>query len=201
MQIKIIVLSCFLLVAVFAGAQDESVYKPFKVDVSVGVGIPEGSGTKVGGVFALEPKYAVLENLSVGLRLETAVFARARSTNADGTVADLEVKGAGSYLATGDYYFTAKHSFRPFAGAGVGIYSLASASSSYGTIEKGGTKFGGAVRGGFEAGHFRLGIEYNFVPATKGLSVDDNSNVIATTIRNNYWGFKVGVVFGGGKRG
>ncbi len=37
-----------------------------------------------------------------------------------------DVNASASYLATGDYYFTT-NKFRPFAGVGAGLYSLASA--------------------------------------------------------------------------
>ena len=75
-----------------------------------------------------------------------------------------------SYLATGDYYFTNDY-FRPFVGAGVGLFKLAAASFDNGDgspddLVCSSTKFGGMVRAGFEMGHFRLGVEYNLIGNT-----------------------------------
>src|SRR6187551_1229759 len=103
-------------------------FKPFKVDVSTGYAIPGGQGAKGGILFALEPKYAVIPNLSVGLRFEAAIMARGYSDQA-GSNTEVDVKAAGSYLATADYYLT-ENTVRPFAGAGVGLFSLASASAN-----------------------------------------------------------------------
>ena len=45
------------------------------------------------------------------------------------------------------------------------------------------SKFGFMARGGFEYGHLRLGVEYNFLAA-----------------RSGYLGLKLGVVIGGGRK-
>jgi outer membrane protein X len=42
----------------------------------VGYAIPAGTGAKGGVLFAVEPKYAVIPNLSLGVRFEGAVMAR-----------------------------------------------------------------------------------------------------------------------------
>ena len=60
----------FLSAVIISNAQT---FKPFKVDVSTGYAIPGGKEAKGGILFALEPKYAVIPNLSVGLRFEAAV--------------------------------------------------------------------------------------------------------------------------------
>jgi outer membrane protein W len=90
-----------------------------------------------------------------------------------------------SYLATGDYYFS-NNKFRPFAGAGTGIYTFASvdfdSDTSLDNIPVS-SKFGFMARGGFEYGHLRLGVEYNFVGQKMG-----------------YLGLKIGAVIGGGRK-
>ncbi|MDF2190693.1 hypothetical protein [Paraflavitalea sp. CAU 1676] len=196
-------LSLLLLAIVAIGnAQLQSPFKPFKVDLSLGYAIPGGTGAKGGVLFALEPKYEVIPNLSVGLRMEGAVMARG-TVDADGNAADVDVKAAGSYLLTGDYYFT-QNTVRPFAGLGLGIYSLAAASANTnGTTAAGGagSKFGEMVRVGVELSHFRIGLEYNIVPSTKLETIDPTSEGKSTyTTKNGYLGIKLGFCIGGGKR-
>jgi outer membrane protein X len=114
----------FVMAIAASNAQN---FKPFKLDLSTGYAIPGGEGAKGGVLFAIEPKFAVISNLSVGLRFETAVMARGFADNT-GQVAKMEVKAAGSYLITSDYYLT-ENTVRPFAGIGAGLYSLAAASA------------------------------------------------------------------------
>jgi len=185
-----------------ANAQkSEGSYKPFKVDVAFGYAIPQGSGAKGGVLFAIEPKYAVQPQLSVGLRLEGAVMAHGWVSN-DGESLSAKVATSSSYLLTGDYYFS-NNTFRPFAGAGLGLYKLASASfddaSSTDVSFASATKFGGMIRAGFEVGHFRLGLEYNLVGKTTEKFDDGTSNPPSVSSKNGYLGIKLGFFFGGGK--
>ena len=190
------------VVSFSATAQSEKSLKPFKVDVSVGYAMPGGTGSKGGVLFVVEPKYALMSQLSVGLRMEAAVIARFSGYQTDGTPSQVSVNAAASYLATGDYYFTDNYSFRPFAGAGAGIFSLASAqaNSNETTGVSSGKKFGGMIRGGIELSHFRLGVEYNIVPSTKFNGYDSQGNIAKLTSKNGYLGIKLGVCFGGGPR-
>jgi hypothetical protein len=182
--------------------QDAVLLKPFKVDLSIGYAIPGGEGTKGGILFAFEPKYAVIPNLAVGLRMEGAIIAKFNGYDEDGNAMATKVKAAGSYLATGDYYFTNNYALRPFAGAGAGIFSIAAmeVDSDNGNVS-GGSKFGGMVRAGIEAGHFRLGLEYNIVPKTTYEGYDSDGNyVTGLSSSNNYIGIKIGACIGGGKK-
>lgn len=104
-----------MLLAFSANAQSSDELRPFKVDVSLGYAIPGGSGSKGGVIFAVEPKYAVLSNLALGLRMEAAVVARITGLDANGNAQSADVKASGSYLATGDYYFSDNYALRPFA--------------------------------------------------------------------------------------
>jgi hypothetical protein len=91
-------------------------------------------------------------------------------------------------LPTIDYYFTSRL-VRPFVGAGAGIYNFVSvqASTSNGaTISVPAvTKPGAMLRAGVEIWHVRAGFHYNIV------GKNDNTN-------NSYYGFTIGLVFGGG---
>jgi outer membrane protein X len=197
---KKITFSILLLTAfVIAKAQDQPVFKPFKVDVSTGYAIPGGSGAKGGVLFVIEPKYAVIPNVSVGIRWELAVMARG-TVDQNGNASSVDVKAAGSYLVTGDYYFT-QNTVRPFAGAGLGIYSLAAASAGNTSVSgSAGSKFGEMVRAGVELSHFRVGLEYNIIPSTKVESVNTTTNAKTVyTTKNGYLGIKVGFTIGGGR--
>jgi outer membrane protein X len=176
-----------------ASAQSESerIFKPFKVDVSLGFALPMGGGTgaKGGVLFAIEPKYAVVEQIAVGIRMEGAGMARAVIDNGTEVVGEAQLNG--SYLLTGDYYFS-NNTFRPFLGAGAGLYSIAGAAvNSNDPLQEEDVfterNFGVMLRGGFEAGHFRLGIEYNIAGKT------------SFSTNNDYLGFKLGVCIGGGR--
>lgn len=173
-----------LAIAFFSNAQDLA-FKPFKVDFSGGYATPSsGNGAKGGALFAIEPKYALTDNLTVGLRMEAALMVRA-SLDPNATDAG-DVKGSASYLATADYYFNT-NDFRPFVGVGAGLYQTATAdlSSSTGEVNSG-NKFGVAPRVGFEYSHFRLAVEYNVAGKTGD-------------INNSYLGIKLGFFVGGGR--
>jgi len=199
---NLLMILAFASIFTFSAKSQESDLKPFKVDVSLGYAIPGGKGSKGGVLFAVEPKYSVMSNLALGLRMEGAVVARFSGYDDNGNPNDVSVKASGSYLATGDYYFSDNYSFRPFAGAGVGIFSLASVetNSTSGEVSAG-TKFGGMIRAGFELSHFRVGLEYNLVPKTTFEGYDENGNLTSgLTSKNSYIGIKLGVCLGGGPR-
>jgi len=200
---KTLLFSVFLLSLFLVHAQNgDRVFNPWKVDLSLGGAIPQGPGSKGGGLFVVEPKYAVVDQFWVGLRIETAVMARSYQFS-DGSSSSTNVSASGSYLATGDFYFTTEN-FRPFIGLGAGVYRLASISIDENGNNDGkiaaSTKFGGMARVGFEAGHFRLGVEYNLL-ANTSLQVTDYTsssvNQLTTTYKNSYLGIKLGVVLGG----
>jgi len=165
------------------GNSGERIFKKFKVDVSLGYAVPQesqGAGSKAGVLFAIEPKFALMDQLAVGLRMEGAVMARIDQAGQTGNA-----KANFSYLATGDYYFN-NNKFRPFGGIGAGIYTFASVDFDQDTELDNvpvSSKFGCMARGGFEYGHLRVGVEYNFVAKKAG-----------------YLGLKLGVVLGGGRK-
>jgi hypothetical protein len=186
-----------MIVSLSLNAQD---YKPFKVDIAVGYAVPGGSGAKGGVLFAIEPKYAVIDQINVGLRFEGAILARGYAGDDVADDMGIDVKASGSYILTGDYFYTAKRGFRAFSGIGTGLYSIAAASVTTTDEEVvavgGGSKFGGLVRSGFEAGHFRFAVEYNLIPKTK-MTTESNKTIES---KNGYIGFKIGATIGGGKK-
>ncbi len=182
------ILFLFVLITKLAISQSlEKEFKPFKVDLSMGYANPQGSGSKAGVLVAIEPSYALMDQFSIGFRLESAAMARAALFSSE-AYAIGDVSANISYLITSDYYFT-KCGFRPLIGAGFGLYSLAAITASSNSVEidiPTSHKFGFMLRTGFEVGHFRAGVEYNFI-GRDGL------------LKNSYLGAKLGVVFGGGR--
>lgn len=197
---KLYVLGIALLCLSTAKAQ----FLPFRVDVMFGAAIPQGSGSKGGVLFGIEPKYAVMKHLSVGLRLEAALTAQGYYNSA-GQTASASVAALGSYLATADYYLPGLV-FRPFVGGGVGVYDLAKASFSGSVSDNtqsqgAASKVGGMTRVGFEAAHFRLALEYNFIGSSNTVQVNETTGDITTyTSKNSYAGIKLGFFIGGGRR-
>ena len=184
---KLTLAAAFAVMSLVASAQSEA-FKPFKVDFATGYAIPGGSGSKGGVLFAIEPKYAINDNITVGLRMEAAVMARAKMNN-EGEAYEADVNASASYLATGDYYFSTER-FRPFAGIGVGLFRTAGATITEDMEEAEaatGNRFGFAPRAGFEFGHFRAALEYNAVGKTGN-------------IKNSYIGIKLGFFAGGGRQ-
>ena len=188
---KFILLSFFMSLFVLSYAQEKAetgtrIFKKFKTDISFGYALQQGSGqttgTKGGALFAIEPKYAVTDDIAIGLRMEAAVTANIDQTGNSSSSA----KGNLSYLLTTDYYFTNKK-FRPFGGVGAGMFTTASVNDK--TIITSAkdipqtTKFGFMARTGFEYGHLRMGVEYNFVADKAG-----------------YLGIKLGICIGGGRK-
>ncbi len=161
-------------------------YKAFKVDVGLGYAFPSGGGgTKAGVTFTVEPHYRLNDALALGLRFEGAALGYS-STSATGN-SEVKVSVLNSYCATGEYYLKPS-GFRPFVGAGAGIYTAASIAASTSTggaavVSPSLSKFGFFPRVGFETGHFRMSSEYNLV----------GSDV-------SYLAIKIGFFFGGGRK-
>jgi hypothetical protein len=193
---KLLLLSAFIGAAFLAKAQSttsgssttsssSSTYKAFKVDLDLGYAIPSsgsGTGTKAGVTFTVEPHYRLSDDLAVGLRFEGAALGYQNINGNGGYKTTISVLT--SYCPTIEYYFS-NGDFRPFGGAGAGIFSQQNVakSGSSAALVPGGTNFGFFPRVGFEAGHFRLSAAYDIA--------GNNSN---------YLSFEIGFFFGGGKK-
>jgi len=177
---KLLLLATLLGFAVLANAQSETFHN-FKVDIGFGYALPtNGSGTKAGATFTIQPHYRLSDELAIGLRMEGAAIGYENTATGDTKVSVL-----GSYCATGEYYFS-NDSFRPFVGAGIGLFTQASASvnnNSDGTVyvTPSSSGFGAFPEVGFEAGHFRMSVDYNVVGHN-----------------NSYASVKIGFFLGGG---
>jgi len=183
----LVVTGCLFFATMSANAQTE--FKPFRVDIGLGYATASSGG---GVVFNFEPKYAVIPQLSVGVKFELDLIMRDIKISSSGEFANATAQGIGSYLATADYHLT-QNVFRPFVGAGLGIYQIAAAtvttSGGKGDIEiDGSNNFGAMLRAGFDVTHFRLALAYNFAGKD---ALDNNTDFFSVT---------VGVYIGGGKR-
>jgi hypothetical protein len=181
---KLLLFSVLIVFAFLANAQSTTTttstttYKAFKVDVDLGYAGPSSGTAEAGAVFAIEPHYRLSDDFALGLRIEGAALVYKNGAG--------KTKGSllTSYCVSGDYYL-AENGFRPFIGAGVGIFDQQSVSGNSGNVAlvPGGTNFGVFPRIGFETGHFRLSADYDIA--------GNNSN---------YFAIALGVFFGGGKK-
>lgn len=189
------ILSVFIALISLSGyAQNEG---SFRVGLDLGI-VPSNGG---GGVLlSLEPKYNIKDNMNVGLRIGIAAIVR--DVNDSGATTNAKASANGSYVATYDYYFNASgESFVPFVGAGTGYYSIANVefddtNSANDVIVDASGKVGALVRGGFEWGKFRMGVEYNLVPKSTLQDINGNNKGI---VANSYVGIHLGFYVGGGK--
>ncbi len=180
----------------FSVAVQAQEFKKFKVAVGGGYASPAGKGAKGGVLFYIEPAYRIQDNISVGLRMEQALVVRGFSEDVPSGI-DLNIAGIGSYTLNGQYYFN-NNNFRPFVGAGFGLYSLAAVKyDSNGQTDvqavASGSKVGFYPRVGFDLNHFNVSIDYNIIGATKVAGGDGE-------FKNSYLGVRIGGSFGGGRK-
>ena len=183
---------CLLCVYALNAQLYDREFKPFKIDVSLGYGIPKATNVTGGIMFSFEPKYAFTgDALSFGLRFEGATTKISLPETNGSSAIDNSTEQATniSGLITCDYYL-GNNSGRPFLGCGAGAYNITTATGK----EQGAllpdlsiaTKPGFMFRGGMEWGHLRTGVEYNFIGNSGGDAF-------------KYIGIKVGVLLGGGR--
>lgn len=199
MVTKQLFLILFTLSAMLPATAQE--FKPFKVNLSTGYALPIGKGASGGLLLSVEPKYGLSDRIDLGLRYEVGLIVKAYTLNNE--QGETTLKGASSYLITGNYLLSDAN-FRPFVGAGVGLFNILSVnfSESGGAIDSeisGGSKLGAMVRAGFKARHFVLGAEYNLVPKTRGIVVGQSGANLNYESQNAYLTIKLGLDIGGGR--
>jgi len=193
---KLIFSALFVFAAILSQAQEEG---KFRVGLNLGGAFPSGGFGVMGD---LEAKYNLSDNMNVGIRFGSAALVKDIEQDGAGDPIEADVSAQGSYLGTFDYYFPLSGSFTPFVGAGAGIVSIAAVSIEDGDDEEDFTgldassKFGGMLRGGFEAGKFRLTMEYNLVPKSTIEAVDGTE---LGEVGNGFFGVTIGFFVGGGR--
>lgn len=171
----------------------------FRVGLDAGFVPSSGGG---GALFSVEPKYNIADNMNIGLRM--GVAAKVKNFNFSDSSTSTKGSASNSYVATFDYYFkSSEKNFVPYLGAGVGYYNIANVefddtdnSNDFNADASG--KLGGLVRGGFEWGKFRMGLEYNLVPESTFQDISGNDK---GTVANSYVGIHLGFFVGGGNWG
>jgi hypothetical protein len=193
---KISVLLLFVLIsAVAVNAQE---FKKFQLYTGLGYAMPGGEGAGGGFLWDVEPAYRVSDELAVGLRIEGALIVRGLSEASDTYSGD--IAGISSYTLNGRYYFS-NEKFRPYAGLGVGMYSLAAVSfSTTGGGSASESKIGFYPRVGFDLGHFNVNIDYNIVGTTEVNGFDSSGNPKTFDVKNSYLGIRIGAFFFGGRK-
>ncbi|MDP9080053.1 MAG: hypothetical protein M3O71_21720 [Bacteroidota bacterium] len=162
---KKLLLFCVFFYCAFLATAQTGVGR-VNADIGAGYAVPtEGFGVKPGVTFVAEPHYFLSNNFSIGIRFEGALLGYQAQYN------DELFSFFGSSCATGEYHF-GNGKFRPFLGAGGGLYTRHYIFednnydddqlyvSGYGTI-----KLGFFGRAGFEAGHIRIAATYNTIAA------------------------------------
>lgn len=193
---KVLILALFC--ALISGQTFGQDFKKFKVGLGLGYGVPsEGSG---GVLLYLEPMYRVMDQLAVGLRIETAAFLGQPISGTSITTAGFAV---GSYTVNGQYYF-GNNTFRPFVGAGLGMFMAAGTSTDLGNgnvyVQASTSLFGFYPRVGFDLGHFNFSIDYNLIPAQETQVNLGAFGVQTQTSNYSYIGIRIGGSIGGGKK-
>lgn len=196
---KIIIALLMVLSVNLAFAQQED---RFRVGMDFGFSVPKAGGG--GGLVYLEPKYNISEKMNIGLRFGGVAMARDVVYNTGNETVKGEFSANGSFALTFDYYFNKEGSnFAPFVGAGVGraIFSNLAIEDPIGDGDEIGELSAksatfGMIRAGFEANKFRFSLDYNFMPVSD--IVDLNNNVIGET-ENSYFGISLGFFVGGGR--
>lgn len=176
-----------------------------RVGGNLGLSIPH-AGIGLGG--DLDIRYNIMDNVNAGIKFTGDILMKDLSADDVNQTVSMTASSISSTLLTGDYYFSKGTSmFAPYLGGGLGLYKI-------GNIEVTGSgtdtpsaptntsdfeadrKFGALLRGGFELGHARLGLEYFIIP--KSTLVDINNNAIGTT-SNGFVKLSLGFYLGGGK--
>jgi len=198
---KIFLLAFVMLTIVGVQAQEKG---KIRVGLDAGLALPR-LGAGIDG--ALDVRYNIMDNVNLGVRLGSAYMIRDFLVSNDGLSAEVTMHLNTNFLVSGDYYFNKGTSiFAPFLGAGLGsfeiydFYMVADASNPeyvLPTRPQSDTKFGGVLRGGFELGKFRMGLEYYIIPQSRLYDVTTLN--YSGFSQNSYLNLSIGFYLGGGK--
>ena len=172
-------------------------YQPVRVDTTLVIAYGSGDIAAWGGGIAVEPKYNLTDQLSLGIRLEASGMV-SESYYLLGTDLSLGARAQVAILAKADYYLTTS-STRPFLGLGAGYYSIGtSTSGTTGASAEAFSGFGLFPQFGVNFGHFRLAVGYHAIlGGEQTLVVAGLPTNVAMS--KNYVAFEIGGTFGGGR--
>ncbi len=200
---KFIFIALVLFTCLSVNAQEKG---KVRVGGNIGLTVPTGGGGLA--IDVLDIRYNILDNLNAGVKFGGGFMLR-DVTQLSETSAEATMHINSNFMLVSDFYFNKGGSFfAPFIGGSIGsfsiydIYMLGESESEFNyTIEElpnPSRTFGGALRAGFEAGKFRMALEYYLIPATTKYNV---ANILqpAGTSANSYLSINAGFYFGGGK--
>lgn len=192
---KKLIFSLFFTTLVFnANAQEQG---KVRVGLDAGIALPNMGAGLNGG---LDLRYNFSTKVNAGIKFGGAFMLKDYVNN------------PGEYSATvcamkytlfhGDYYFNRPaSSFAPFLGGGAGSFSIMNI--HYDAVDQSAAagittspKLGGLLRSGFEAGHFRMALEYYMIPSS---TLVDVFNARLGTTGNSFLNLSIGFYLWGGK--
>lgn len=195
---KLVLIAALALSIIGANAQEQG---KVRGGANLGFAFPNAG---IGFGADLDGRYNITDNINAGILLTTFFGMKDIDTDINNTLTTMTIGVSSGFLVHGDYYFNdGTTNFAPFLGAGLGSFGVSNIqitsndqSSAAGSISASdATKFGGVIRGGFEAGHFRLGLSYYLIPSSSLY------NLYATRIGstgNSYLNLTLGFYLGGG---
>jgi outer membrane protein W len=193
---KKLVLSLLIVALAFnLNAQEKG---KFRGGLDVGLALPNAGAGFNGNI---DLRYNIMDNWNAGVKFGLAALAKDFSMASTGGTSSATACALTYSLITSDYYFNRPaSSFAPFLGGGFGSYSIdniqvlsnTNTSTPNVAIDH---KFGGLLRGGFEAGHFRMGLEYYLIPRS---TLYDPYGTVAGSTGNNFLNLFIGFYLGGG---
>lgn len=194
-MLKTRLLSITLLLSIFSlHAQKEN-----NISLRVAPGVLLLSDSEnLGLLLNLEPKIKISKNTAIGLRFGVALNSQKfeNGNRSRFRIDENNDNAVISFMPTYDYYFTETKT-RPFVGLGIGYYLLSqivvSNPAEDGNVNN---QLGVLLRGGFEWGKKRIGLEYNFIPKA---NIEISSGQAIGTVDNSYLGLSIGFTIGGGK--
>jgi outer membrane protein X len=193
-----------LLAATPALATSES-YQPIRVDVSFNFVYGDADVREYGVGGAVEPKYNLTDQLSIGVRLEGAALIP-ESVSMDGDSVSMGARALSAYLAKAEYYLTTSD-VRPFVGIAAGLYDIGGGSQSVGSAgivqqAEAFRGFGFAPQVGVNFGGFRLAGTYHIITGGDRVVVTQAVGAPVPERRSmptNYFALELGGTFGGNR--
>ena len=153
----------------------------------------------IGLMLNFEPNLQISHNSVIGLRFGIAVNSQKFKTtdNTPFFIDEQNDNAVFSFITTYDYYLNENY-YRPYLGLGIGYYLLNPIDvSQIGSqnIFEGSMKnqLGLLLRGGFEVGKTKLGLEYNIVP---NADIEIPNDQIVGSVNNSYFGLSIGFLIG-----
>ncbi len=180
--------------------------KPFKVAIGGGYASPANTDvstdlSKAGFVYKIEPQYELSRNLEVGLRFEQALIQRPEALDNNLFYAS-KAKSIMSAALTANYIINTGTAFRPYVGAGAGLYYSEKSEQTYQTSGSAivyyplpaTVVFGGLARAGVKFGIVYVEADYNLISDT---SVTNAATKLTLAAKNSYFSVKAGITIGG----